>query len=452
MADQPATHYVGPHLSPYIQFDEHVKNGDSSIKFSDISNYHYMGTITANIRLPAVEMVGKNVTAAWPNDVIPLSIDTITMTSASIVGKMVPLTGEIIATILHWWRSFDTLHDQVVGNIPILQTFSRRLPSYESNIRIPLFWNNKHPLPINLCTDREITITIKMKDPKSLLRIDYGPDLDKHLDHGNPELVEALFQRISIRPETIGVTTTYRISKSPEFVKLPEGQAYRERAIWSVIKNVSPSESINRIHELKEVTINKNVLGFMWHLQPIYLNADGKESDIHADGNYSLDPLEGSTHDPVYHTEITITRGNGEVEVLNLRGTYTRQSEEENLLSPFGVGHHIITFGTNPFEGLKYPGKDITNFAFKCTSSDQFIASPSSVSTPKIDINAEIDGDSNRAINLNIDGEDDVDILSRSSRSKVTPSLPSKNITYKLVVFTIVSGQMEINNGNIHFK
>lgn len=443
----------------YIPFDEHTKKSNGlSIKFSDIAGFDYLGTLRIVVTTPDIKVTaGVPSTVAWTWEVIVRAIDVITITSATITAGPVQyiITGEQIAESLHWNRDFILRPDEVVGNIPQLLTFSSHLPSYENVIKLPLFWDCTKPFPLNLCNDEATTITITMKKTRDLLRVRYGNGVD--MSYGDPTFTDQVYQGMGIKDESFSGEVEYRPSNCSDFVNHPDGQLYKHRLVPTYIESISSAATINRRITLP-ITVGKHVLGFMWHLQPIFLDARGREMDIHAYGNYSLNPLTGSTHDPVCMTTLTITRMNGTTEPpIHIRGCRSRQPDTKHLNESFSVGRHIHTFGTHPWRGLKNPGKDIASVEFVCTSSDQFVAA-SSLKASNIDISRILAGFSpsqpDKPVDINLDEQESLlrtsSMLQRQQQDQ--NEIPEvRSIAYKLVVFTIVSNQMNITNGKISF-
>lgn len=467
-----ATQYAGPYLNEYIPYDEHhgsVTSSDDTIVLSfkaDNKNYDYLGTVLATIIMPEIKIGDKvPIIAAWPQDAIPLSIDCITMSSPSISAGQVSytITGEQVAKNLHHYRNFDNCKNEVMGNIPELLEFSRYIPSYPSTIKLPVFWNNYHPFPLNLCKE-DITITVKLKSPKDLLRLRAIDSEGNTVDvaYNNPSTIDKIYEMFSVTPSRINGELEYRVSKCPGFTKEPDNLLYQHRLLPRFLVNTSGIESINGTNEVPIDNLDCNVLGFMWHLQPVYLDSSSKEINIHAYGNYSLDPLMNSKYDPINMTEITITRTNGTIEpVIKIRGTSSRLIDSIGLSEPMSVGHHIYTFGTNPFEGFKYTGKDIKRVTFKCTSSDRFVSSTDNSTTDHSDIMDIIMGvkktvvqrDAPIDLNLSSDRSTHITMSTSSIHSNAPP--PPKMIAgigYKLVVHTIISTEMNIKDGKVTFK
>lgn len=469
-----ATHYSGPYLNEYLPFDEQCKTATSqngspiSISFtsSGSNNFHYIGTISVTPILPELKIANEStVWTAWPWDAIPLSIDTITLTTSSIESGQVgyTITGEQIAEVLQWWRNFDNIKNEVMGNIPELTTFSKHIPSYPSTIRLPVFWNNDHPFPRNLCTE-DININVVMKKPSDLLRLRLKINDDVlDLSHGDIKFVENTLKRVSIEPNYIDCEVEYYVSNCSDFVNDPSNQLYKNRLLPTFTKYESPVDGINRSYTCGGDNINKNVLGFMWHLEPVYLDTKKNQMNIHAYGNYSLDPLNGSKHDPVSYTHIDIVRANGSNEpTIKLKGTSSRIPVAKGLSESMKIGHHIHTFGTNPFEGLKNPGKDIKKFKIVCTSSDQFVSTVSVVNDADSDFDALLDGKNlmssrrDSPVKLNLEEIGSSNSLLHSHSKLEQYGLPKiqilDSIAYKLVVYMIVSTEMNIDNGKVKFK
>lgn len=459
--EQIVSMYAPNSLHPYLDADPQQVVVDSSIELSDVNTHHFGLNVIATITLPRVSTL-KSARVAWCNNALVHSIDKVTVTAPGMDGSW-SITGRDIEDVIQWSRNdkiSEKRWNEMLGNSPRLQTFTKQLNSYHHSFVLPLFFGDKYPLFLPDLSSQKTKIDIKLKKPRDLLRVQYKRGDITNLDYGQPALVDSMYSRFIRISGGIECRLSYRVTRCPSLMDYAN-RMYMSRYLSTYREFKSELDVINRDHK-KELILDCNVTGFMWKLEAVYSAPGSNEVDIHTMGQYSLDPLNNSDVDPVHRTTIDLVYKDGTTKTWVLMDTESQQTSTEGVSCPFQVGYHGLFFDVDPFSGLKTEGLSLKSATFTCRSSDRSDSISGSgiadIDPDEYQIDDEDEGDEDEEV------DDDSGIRRFANRARRAPdrrvannssrivSTNDNGVKYRLIVRAIIVNKMNINPNKTVFK